>query len=374
MFLKCIDWRRKNNIDRVLDEPPKKWDLYKKLVSCDVHGYDKKGRPVYFERVGKIHYPTLLEYVNVDELVQIHIYQLELLQRRARESAEKLKRDVHASVNIVDLDGLSMHHRHGLDFIQRCSKIDEAYYPETMGRLYIINAPRLFPFFWGICKAWVPAETQKKIKVLSSGWGKALKEAIPAHFLPAELGGACECGRFNSDGKRKEQDDAKTCVPCVPLCDVAGMKQELKYRGEEYDSTAHTSLVVRAGSKEEVLAEGISDDGSTFQWNFKTLSKNIETTIMCVPRGEASASALAAARAETKQDGHISAAGFSSELKTGAPFAIFGPAKLDRLKGAFRCPVPCDLKFVFDNSYSWMTSKHVRHRIKVTCLLKEAAE
>jgi len=37
-------------------------------------------------------------------------------------------------------------------------------------------------------------------------------------------------------------------------------------------------------------------------------------------------------------------------------------------------PEPGFYHLVFDNSYSWMTSKHVRHRIKVTCLLKEAAE
>mmetsp|Transcript_0 Transcript_0/g.1 ORF Transcript_0/g.1 Transcript_0/m.1 type:complete len:98 (-) Transcript_0:209-502(-) len=93
----------------------------------------------------------------------------------------------------------------GLDFIRRIAKIDSDYYPETMGKLFIVNAPRLFGFFWGICKAWVDPKTAKKVEVLGSGaiGYEKLQTFIPASSLPSEYGGTC--APFNEELKEESK-------------------------------------------------------------------------------------------------------------------------------------------------------------------------
>ncbi|GAB5357318.1 hypothetical protein AAMO2058_000364300 [Amorphochlora amoebiformis] len=376
MYTSCLRWRKENNIDKVLDKEPEKLAYFNKLVSCKFHGFDKLGRPVYIERVGKIHYPTLLEFLTVDDLVEIHIWQMEVMAKKCAESGAKLGKDVHKGVNIVDLEGLSMSHRHGLEFIRRCAKIDEQYYPETMGKLYIINAPRLFPFFWGICKAWVHPNTQKKIQVLAVNHEKVFRENIPLHFLAAEYGGKCTCGQFDADGNPKkvktQEGKVEKEVFCVPIVDLQDMKDQLKYRGDEYDSLSHQTLSISAGTFEEVKVEGIEGDknaGSLFTWNFKTVAKNIEFSVVCHPKKAFDSKEVKwQSISESKLKDEIPASAFSESFRKTEKFELLFPEKKDKHKGVFRSPVPCTLVFKFDNSYSWMTGKTVRYKLTSTCL------
>lgn len=51
---------------------------------------------------------------------------------------------------LVDLEGLSMRHvwRPGIKALLRIIEVVEANYPETLGRLLILRAPRVFPVLW----------------------------------------------------------------------------------------------------------------------------------------------------------------------------------------------------------------------------------
>jgi len=50
----------------------------------------------------------------------------------------------------VDLEGLNMRHlwRPGVKALLRIIEVVEANYPETLGRLLILRAPRVFPVLW----------------------------------------------------------------------------------------------------------------------------------------------------------------------------------------------------------------------------------
>ena len=57
---------------------------------------------------------------------------------------------------LVDLEGLNMRHlwRPGVKALLRIIEVVEANYPETLGRLLILCAPRVFPVLWtlvGLC-------------------------------------------------------------------------------------------------------------------------------------------------------------------------------------------------------------------------------
>lgn len=58
---------------------------------------------------------------------------------------------------LVDLDGLSMRHlwRPGVKALLRIIEVVEQNYPETMGRVLIVRAPRVFPILWTIVSAFI---------------------------------------------------------------------------------------------------------------------------------------------------------------------------------------------------------------------------
>ena len=56
---------------------------------------------------------------------------------------------------LVDLEGLNMRHlwRPGVKAFLRIIEVVEDNYPETLGRLLIVRAPRVFPVLWTLVRA-----------------------------------------------------------------------------------------------------------------------------------------------------------------------------------------------------------------------------
>lgn len=69
----------------------------------------------------------------------------------------------------------------------------QAYYPETLGELFIINAPWVFTPLWAMVRPWLDPVTAAKFHVLGSKFQKQLLEVIDADQLPVEYGGTCRC-------------------------------------------------------------------------------------------------------------------------------------------------------------------------------------
>ena len=78
-------------------------------------------------------------------------------------------------------------------YLKQVSTLSQNYYPERLGRLYIINAPWGFSGIWGVVKGWLDPVTVQKIHILGSSYQKELLAQVPAENLPKEFGGTCEC-------------------------------------------------------------------------------------------------------------------------------------------------------------------------------------
>ena len=71
--------------------------------------------------------------------------------------------------------------------------MSQNYYPERLGRLYLINAPWGFSTVFNVVKGWLDPITVEKIHVLGGGYQKDLLSQVPAENLPKIFGGTCEC-------------------------------------------------------------------------------------------------------------------------------------------------------------------------------------
>lgn len=78
-------------------------------------------------------------------------------------------------------------------YVKQASAMSQNYYPERLGKMYLINAPWGFSGVWNAIKGWLDPVTVKKIHILGSGYQKELLEQVPKENLPKAIGGTCEC-------------------------------------------------------------------------------------------------------------------------------------------------------------------------------------
>ena len=96
--------------------------------------------------------------------------------------------------SVMDLKGVGLSSIGSVyGYIRQVSGISQNYYPERLGKLYLINAPWGFSSVFSIVKGFLDPVTVQKIHVLGSGYQKELLAQVPKENLPTIFGGTCEC-------------------------------------------------------------------------------------------------------------------------------------------------------------------------------------
>lgn len=104
---------------------------------------------------------------------------------------QRAGRVINQSFVIMDMDGFSLRKWNGQTqaMLSRLIKVLSDHYPETMGVLFIINAPGVFTAVWRVVKSLLDPGTAKKITILGRDYHEQLFEHIDPNDLPAFLGG-----------------------------------------------------------------------------------------------------------------------------------------------------------------------------------------
>lgn len=98
------------------------------------------------------------------------------------------------SCSILDLKGVGISKAMSVNgYLQAVSAVSQNYYPERLGKLYVINAPWGFSSVFSVVKRFLDPVTVNKIHILGSGYEKELLAQVPAENLPKEFGGQCAC-------------------------------------------------------------------------------------------------------------------------------------------------------------------------------------
>lgn len=95
---------------------------------------------------------------------------------------------------IMDLKGVGLSKAGQVyGFVGKASGISQNYYPERLGKLYLINAPWGFSGVFAVIKRFLDPVTVNKIHVLGSNYKSELLGQVPKENLPKEFGGECAC-------------------------------------------------------------------------------------------------------------------------------------------------------------------------------------
>jgi len=196
MFCNAEAWRKSFGVEELVkdfkfDELAEVQKIYPRYY----HKTDKAGRPLYIEQLGKLDLKALLKITDEDRLTKYHVVSYErFLNVLCPACTKAIGRDVCQSFTILDLKGVSLRQfASAFGFVKRTISIAQDYYPETLGMMFVINAPLLFTSTWGMIKPLLDPVTISKIKIIGSGYQKELLSFVDAENLPAEFGGTCNC-------------------------------------------------------------------------------------------------------------------------------------------------------------------------------------
>lgn len=156
MLQESLKWRQDNNIDQMLSEY-KPSAVITKYFLGSWHQSDKQNCPIYILRLGHMDVKGLLKSIGEEVLLKhaLHICEegLQLIEQATTKSGKAV---TNWSL-LCDLEGLSMRHlwRPGIKALLNIIETVEKNYPETLGRVFIVRAPRVFPIAWTIVSAFI---------------------------------------------------------------------------------------------------------------------------------------------------------------------------------------------------------------------------
>ncbi|KAH9620663.1 hypothetical protein KSS87_021203 [Heliosperma pusillum] len=261
MWSDMLQWRKEYGADTIMEDFEfNEIDEVKKYYPQGHHGVDKEGRPVYIEKLGQVDSNKLMEATSMDRFIKYHVQEFErTLVSKFPACSVAAKRYIDQSTTILDVQGVGFKNfnKAARELVQRLQKIDGDNYPESLCRMYIINAGSGFRLLWSTVKSFLDPRTTQKIHVLGNKYQSKLLEIIDASELPEFWGGTCTCqdkgGCMNSDkGPWNDPDimkmvfngEAKCAARCsFPIINEKTIsEEEMVSKKEKCFKVASTSL------------------------------------------------------------------------------------------------------------------------------------
>ncbi|KAF6022882.1 SEC14L2 [Bugula neritina] len=258
-------------IDHILEEYEVPEVLGKYLIG-GMCGRDKEGLPIRIEPFGNLDMKGIMKSVKKTDLEKIAIRNCEQLLRECQYQSKVQDKRIDGYTLIFDMANFSrkMLWRPGLSVYIANAEILQNNYPEMQKRMFIINAPKVFPILWKLAQPIISENTKRKMKVLGKNYKEELLKYIDEDQLPVFLGGTMTGP--NGD----------------PLCSHkichGGEVPESYYLDDSVASKTADRATISPGNDLKIECE-IESPGSILSWNFKTEHKDIGFGITVKPEG-----------------------------------------------------------------------------------------
>ncbi|XP_069070736.1 SEC14-like protein 2 isoform X1 [Pleurodeles waltl] len=330
MLRKHVEFRKHVDADNIITNwnPPEVVQLY---LSGGLCCHDSEGSPIWYDVVGPLDAKGLLLSASKQDLIKTKARDCEIMRQDCKRLSEKFGKPIEDVVMIYDLEGLGLKHlwKPAIETYGEVITMFEDNYPESLKRLFIIKAPKLFPVAYNLIKPFLSDDTRKKIIVLGDNWKEALVKYITPENLPVYYGGS----RTDPDGDPK----------CKSKINYGGDIPKKYYVRDQVNLKYEHSLTVNRGSSEQLEYE-ILFPGCVLRWQFMSDSADIGFGVF-----------------KKTKAGERQKAGDMIEVVTTDRYN----AHLVPEDGSLTCTNPGFYVLRFDNTYSYLHSKKISYTVEV---------
>lgn len=279
MLSSSLIWRKKHGVDKILLEYQIPAVVRDYFPGGWFHS-DREGRPVYHLRLGQMDVKGIIRSIGEEGLTKLVLHICEEGLRLSDESSHRLNKPITTWSMILDLDGLNMRHlwRPGVKALLHIIEICEANYPETLGRVLIIRAPRVFPILWTLVCPLIDETSRGKFLFYAGTEGNnrtenfslslgGLRDYIPEDCIPDWLGGPANTG-IPEGG----------IVPKSLYMTPQEFEKDQSPGPHLMDNSCYQSIALNKGQVHEVLIQN-NDKGSVITWDFDVMKHDLVFTV-----------------------------------------------------------------------------------------------
>ncbi|XP_062999800.1 SEC14-like protein 2 [Elgaria multicarinata webbii] len=253
MLRKHVELRKNMDSEHIFEwQAP---EVIEKYMSGGLCGFDLDGCPVWYEIIGPLDAKGILFSASKQDLLKKKFKDCEVMRELCNEQTLKLGKKVETIMMIYDFEGLGLRHlwKPAVEAYGELLGMYEDNYPESLKRLFVIKAPRLFPVAYNLVKHFLSEDTRKKLVVLGANWKEILQKYIDPKEIPVEYGGTLT----DPDGDPK----------CKTKLNYGGEVPKKYYVRDQLKQQYEHSVMVNRGSSQQVEYE-ILFPGCVLRWQF----------------------------------------------------------------------------------------------------------
>ena len=310
-------------------------DFLKKFYPGGFYGFDRDGRPVFYEPLGQVDFWGILHTVKPEEIVQFKRTHCQEAKVIWQDQEKKLETKIENYTTLVlDAEGAGRKHlwKPGLDAFKSTVNLYDTEFPELRKRIIVIRAPAIFPILFSLVKPFLKESTKDKIIVAGSDWKEVLQKYIEPNQIPVHYGGTAT----DESGSEK----------CEKHIVYGGDVPTSYFTSEKAKQAEFIATVIKAGTRFHLECE-VTETGGKIAYQFVTSDFDIEFSIIL-----------------RKTLGDVDAA---DSKDTGRETILAVSRKQSHImmeEGTVECNKPGTYIFIFNNSYSWLRDKKLFYNIK----------
>ncbi|CAL1296163.1 unnamed protein product [Larinioides sclopetarius] len=333
MLRKTISWRKEFKVDSMLTDY-KPQEVLVKYFPYSLIGFDKEGFPVRYVDFAADEKGIFRSAKKVD-LVKYGIFLLEKDSELLKTQSQKLGKPITKVRYICNFAGVTLSkatNKTSIELLILGIGIFQDNYPEYVFAMYIINASIYYSLMFSVAKTVVATEVLNKFHSISSDKQKeVLLEVIDENELPAFLG-----------GNKTDPDGNPQCNSFIIHARQVPERYFLKKSEKTLAKSPEAKkLIVNRFSKESIFFE-IKESDSYLEWEFETKNRDIGFGLYFK----------------------------ESHENDSKPMELLPKQRIDTTFGSevgiFKCEHKGVYIVVFDNSYSWIYSKELYYKVKIT--------
>uniref|UniRef100_A0A7N4PBE5 SEC14 like lipid binding 2 n=1 Tax=Sarcophilus harrisii TaxID=9305 RepID=A0A7N4PBE5_SARHA len=253
MLRKHVEFRKQKDLENIMSwHPP---EVVQQYLSGGLCGFDLNGCPVWYDVIGPLDVRGLLLSASKQDLLRTKMRDCEMLRLVCAQQSEKMGKKIETITMVYDCEGLGLKHlwKPAVELYGEFLCMFEENYPETLGRLFVVKAPKLFPVAYNLIKPFLSEDTRKKIMVLGSNWKEVLLKHISPDQLPMDYGGTMT----DPDGDPK----------CKSKINYGGEIPKKYYIRDQVKQQYEHTVQISRGSSHQVEYE-ILFPGCVLRWQF----------------------------------------------------------------------------------------------------------